>query len=108
MNRVFLVEPNNRYDLRAAESFGRLVYVVDKLNPYNTTDSAQQLLDGLKANNFNPQEDFLCLTGHTLPVAFLLSMASELYGSVRLLMFESRTSTYRERVWSPRQTVEAA
>ena len=101
MSRVFLAEPNGRYDLTAAREFGDIVYLSDQsMNPFDTATVVDKLETALIQAGFKPDEDYICMTGQSLTVAMLLAVAAATYPMVRLLMFDARGSNYRERVFS--------
>jgi hypothetical protein len=94
---VFLANPNNRYDLSALEPYGDLEFITkDYLNPFNTEDCINSLRAGLE--RFNPEKDYLCMTGNLQVIAFMLMIATQMYPTLRILMFDSVNSNYRERV----------
>jgi len=97
MNKVFLPQPNERFDVSGAKKFGEVVHLLDFANPFNTTSVAEKLVESLEENNFNPEKDYLCMTGSPLVLAILLAVAFEKYGTIRMLMFDAKESNYRER-----------
>ncbi len=102
--KVFLVEPNDRFVLTSAETFGEILYLTEsRLDPFNLPVVIDSIYDGFIACEFNPKTDYVCMTGNTLVLAVMLAVAVSLYDNLRLLMFDARTSKYRERTMeSPR------
>ena len=102
MHRGFLAEPNHRYDLTAAASFGDIQYLMVRkpLNPLNVQETMERLVYSLKDNKFDPANDYICLTGQSLTVALLLAVASQSYSTFKVLMYDARTSSYVERVYT--------
>ena len=98
MGRVFLAEQNARYDVEPAKVYGDIVYLTDSVNPYNTQTCALQLVEELEREGFNPKKDFVCMTGQTITLAVLLAILVQAFGTVRMLIFDARHGTYRERV----------
>ena len=99
MSRVFLPEPAKRFNLAQAKVFGELVYLAEqRLDPFNVELTLEILTERLSALAFNPEKDLLCMTGNTIILAYSLTAASRLFGSVKLLLFDARTSSYCERV----------
>ena len=95
--RVFLSEPNRKYDLTALKAYGPIEHVVQgHINPFNVQETILKLEEGFK--KFNSTEDFLCLTGNLLSVSLTLMVAYSLFDSFRVLVFDARTSNYRERI----------
>ena len=95
--RTFLVEPNKRYPLDALEPYGELVYASPRpMNPFDVHNCLTQIRKGLK--DFDPMDDYICLTGRVQTVAFFLAAAHEKFGTIRVLMFDAVNSNYRERI----------
>ena len=95
--KVYLAEPNNRYDLSALEAYGPVQFISDvKLNPFNTVSCLQMFKSGLK--DFNPTEDFICTTGNMQIVSLMLMIAYSLFPSFKILLFDARQSNYKERM----------
>lgn len=98
--RVFIPEENPRYNIDAAKTYGDLIYFGGKgsINPFIVDKAMDGMLRGFLEHEFDPEEDFLCLTGKSLVVALFLAVAIQNYGTVKTLMFTSRDSIYREIV----------
>jgi len=106
--RVFLVEPNNRFVIADAETRGTLSYLsVRCLNPFNPDTAKELIYRGFQEQGFNLDRDYLIMTGNSLVLAMALSVACVLYPKIQLLLFDSRTSSYCERLYdSPRVQFE--
>lgn len=101
MPRVILVERNERYDVSSATTFGEILYLCDRpVNPFNTVGAVELFQERLVQMEYDPEVDYLCMTGQSLTVAMLLGVAVKLYGRVRLLMFHAREREYRERFFA--------
>ena len=99
MSRVFLAEPNGRFDLSSAESFGVIEYLSSRrLDPFNTDTTVDFIKNRLQEVDFDLEVDFICMTGNSLILALMLSTAISSYYSVKLLMFDAKNSAYRERI----------
>lgn len=97
-SRVILVEPNPRYDLTAAEEFGDIVYLSKTImTPFNTADLIRTVKERLVAMDYDPETDYVCMTGYSLTVAMFLAVAVRMFGEVKIVMFDARNSTYKER-----------
>jgi len=95
--KVFLAEPNNRYDLRSVEAYGEIKYIsTNSLNPFNTEDCLKIFAIGLL--EFDPTEDYICMTGNLQIVALMMMIAYNKFKIFRVLIFDARTSNYKERV----------
>jgi len=96
--RVIAAEPNNRYNFNTSETYGELVYLSNEpVNPFESIDTIRIFAIKLDEIKFNPDEDFICLTGKTITVAILFGVASVKYNKFKTLMFDARVSAYRER-----------
>ena len=95
MRKVFLPEPNTRYNLSEAKTFGEIHYLTEGISPFNTVTSLRNLECGFA--KFNPDEDVLCLTGQSIGIGLALAMAAQLFGCFIVLMFDARHNTYMER-----------
>lgn len=95
--KVFLVEPNQRYDLSALNDYGPIEYVSKRyMNPFDINNTLAKIKEGLK--RFNPTEDYLCLTGNLLSISMMMMIAYSKFKVFKILVFDARTSNYRERV----------
>lgn len=95
--KVFLAAKNSRFDLAALEPYGEIQYFINSLNPFDTERCQQVFKDGL-GSNFEPTEDYICTTGNLLLVSMLMMMAYAEFDTFKILIFDARTSNYRERV----------
>lgn len=96
---VVVLEPTS-LSLDAAEAYGKIEYVsVCRLNIFNIDSIIHKTISKLRAIEFIPSRDYICLTGQgqKLPI-FLAAVASE-YKEFKILMFDARESKYKERVF---------
>jgi len=107
MSRVFLPEPNARYGLFDAGDYGEIVYVSrERLNPFDIEYCTEQLVSGLA--DFDPEHDFICITGSTNTVAVVLAYVTAVFAApIQLLLFDARESVYRVRVFDPKGMKDA-
>lgn len=99
MAQVIVPEASTRYNTDPAREYGELAYLTDRrVDPMNPEGVVSLFRSRLMDLHFDPEEDFICLTGHQLVTALFLAVAVSDYGAVRVLMFDARTSKYRERV----------
>jgi len=98
--RVFVVEPNHRYDLTQAKAYGEIVYLMPvPVHPSNTDWVVIGVREGAKRMAFDPLSDYVCMTGQATNVAIMLSVLHSQYGrTLKCLMFHPLTSTYQERI----------
>ncbi len=97
--RVYLAEKSVRYDITALDAYGPIEYVSEyPLNPFNTTETMSKLKAGLK--DFDPTEDYICMTGNLQTVALMMMIAYSLFDTFKVLSFDARNSNYKERIIS--------
>lgn len=99
MKRVFFAEFDPRKDVSGAEQFGELIYLlttaIPPLEPSVTVPALDRALDFHK---FDPANDVIALTGMFQVVSTLMFVVARKYpGTIRVLMFDSRYSVYREK-----------
>jgi hypothetical protein len=96
--RVFLAESSTRYDVSAAKPYGEIVHLLKRpMSPFNTTAIVEEFRAALEEHQFDPDVDYVCMTGSSLVVALLLATLSAEYERLHLLMFEATTSAYKDR-----------
>lgn len=99
--RVFLAEPNRKFDFDGAKKFGSLINLSeDFLNIFDLNKTSEMLNSGFSTKKFDYENDFICMTGNSVILAVLLATATSKFPSVRLLIFDSRQSIYCERVFT--------
>lgn len=106
MRRIFIPEPNTRYNyLQDMESWGEVKYLRSgRWSPFDP-DVGVNMRKAFELGYFDASEDLLCMTGNVLVVSMALAVACSLYPTVRILMFDARTSNYSERCFSVTETV---
>jgi len=100
LQRVILAEPAPKFDLSKAETYGELVYLSrNKINPFNIDGLIGLLKHRLKEIGFDPNKDYVCLTGSNLAVPVLIGVLASEYETFKLLMFHAGSSEYVVRVF---------
>lgn len=102
--RVFIAEPvSDRYDIRGAKEHGHIVYLYEpnfeagdsaRVNAFDVTQNVRHFMKRLDELKYDPDQDFICMTGHNMVTAALLTAASMDYEEVRLLAFNSANKNY--------------
>ena len=100
MGKVFLAESAGNFDLSGAQPFGKIVWISDRLSPFRVKNTVQVLTQGLKDLNFNPEEDYICLTGRSVVIAMFLAIAARHYGLIKILVYDARNGSYEQRMFS--------
>jgi hypothetical protein len=97
-SRVFFIS-SNRFDVSAAEKFGEITYLFDNPpSPFALDKLISELLFELQRCDFDPNVDFIAMTGPTIQLVSLFVAVVNRYGRVRSLIFDARMDGYRERV----------
>ena len=106
--RVFLIEENHRYDLTSLSKFGTPVFLCKEreCSPFHPERTIEMIRQRLDEAEFHEEEDFICMTGQNLKIAFLLAVAANDFGVVRLLMFDAVAHAYKEGIFDLRTAEE--
>lgn len=98
--RVIIAEQTSRFDLSSATRYGEIVCLSDVvLNPFTVEGVVGIFTHRLNELNFNPERDYVCLTGAQLIVPLMVGVVAGLHPTFRVLMFHAQTSDYRVRVF---------
>jgi hypothetical protein len=100
MGKVFLAESARNFDLSGAQQYGETVELTDRLSPFRVKNTVQVLLRGLADAGFDPEKDYICLTGRSVIVAMFLALAAGHYGAVNILVYDARNATYERRCFA--------
>ncbi len=91
---------NGRYDYSLAKSFGTVsVLCLDHLNPFNTDDCVSIISKSLDEVGFDPENDYLCMTGQTIILSITLAVISARHEKINVLLFDAATNMYKCRVF---------
>lgn len=102
-SRVFVLQRHSRYDISAVKSYSKeIVYVIDdeKVSPFDTLGFTELVKHKIIMNDFDPQKDFICLTGPSILLALFLAACVHKfhYGGIKVLIFDSRQNKYKLRI----------
>jgi len=98
MPKVFLITRTNLDTVKASE-FGELnVVFSNMISPYGIEHFKKALLENLEQNDFNAEDDYIVLTGSINHCCLGVITIYEEYGQVKILMFDSKTESYKARV----------
>ena len=110
MNTVYVFAPSDgRFNTEGAVAFGCVKHTAlpDGRSFFNTDAIMEWLAEALA--EFDPDTDFVAMTGQNVVIALAVSYVLSNFGRVRLLLFDARTSKYVERtVHHPRFVAEEA
>jgi len=94
--RVFLLQKSNKYDVSAAEAYGKIIYLIDDyLPPFDPDKTIERIRFELDQAKFNPNQDAIVLTGASILVSMFLAVLTFDYGKVKTLLFDARTGRYK-------------
>ena len=97
MSQVFVFTPKDgRFNCDSAGEYGDLVHAYPEgVSPFNTDFLTDRLFESVE--DFDPDTDFIAMTGNNVVLALAVALMLSSYGRVRLLIFDARTSKYVER-----------
>jgi hypothetical protein len=97
MSRVFIFAPQDgRFNIDSAAAYGEVIPAYPEgVSPFNTDCLVDRLFETIES--FEPDSDFIAMTGNNIVVALAVALALSSYGRLRLLIFDARTSKYVER-----------
>lgn len=107
--RTFIFANNDRFNTDNVVGFGDRKYIFrDRRSPFNVDDIIIDVWAKLIEEKFDPENDFIVLTGPMISVAVLLIAISSRYPRFKLLMFDAAQSKYRERIIDTQAFAEKA
>ena len=98
--RVFVVQPQAKYNITRAEKFGEITYVCHSIQPLNVTDSIARITKQLNQHGFNPHSDYILMTGQLLAVSYLLAVAAKISQAVRILIYDAKSENYIPQIFA--------
>tara|TARA_R100000152_G_C6779547_1_gene211279 strand:+ start:3185 stop:3520 length:336 start_codon:yes stop_codon:yes gene_type:complete len=89
--------PNGRFNTAGAVTFGQVRYCSPegRVSMFNT-DAGMAFIEE-RLEDFDPDTDFIAMTGQNVIVALALSYVMAKFGRCRILLFDARTAKYAER-----------
>ena len=101
--KVFILQKQKRYDTSAVKCYSKHpIYIIDQeyINPFDTTGFMELVRHRLIMETFDPNIDFICLTGSSILLSlFLAAVVKEYtYSNIKLLIFDARHNKYRLRI----------
>lgn len=98
MSRVFFIQSSSRFDVEPAKKFGDPVFVLDKtVNPFNPDKVMLEAAAKLRGEAFDPDQDYIGFTGQSILLALFFGLVLTGWPRVRILLFDARDGSYRER-----------
>lgn len=97
-SRVFVIEPTRPDFLQGLQEYGEVVFIFQGSRASLFSDDFQtQLIASLREHNFDPDEDFVAVTGKQVPLFIFAAAVVANYGEVDALMFSSSERRYIQR-----------
>jgi len=100
MSRLIMAEDHRKFDRGKATEFEEILYASERISPMDVQGLIESFMKFLDQINFNAEEDVICMTGHTVKVAVLLTAASwmdEEDKGIKMLVFDSVSDGYKIR-----------
>ncbi len=98
--RVFQIEATPRFNTVGVLKYGTLfaAFREGEFKPF--THGEKEILAALRYDAFNPETDYICLTGPVINVSlFLATIVANYDGPFKILMFNANSSKYDERLF---------
>lgn len=107
-SRVFILQDqrNSRYDISSVKYYSKeLIYVIDneRINPFDINEFTELIKHRFIMENFNPEKDFICLTGSSVLLSVFLAVIVMKYsyaGQFKVLIYDARNNKYKLRMLS--------
>ena len=102
--RVFALQKQQRYDISAVKYYSKeIIYIIDDehINPFDTHGFIELIRHKLIMNNFDPDIDFICLTGSSILLSFFLATLVRYHrctDQFKVLIFDATRSQYKLRL----------
>lgn len=97
-SRVWLAEVNTRYNIKGLKEYGEISYFNNGKQAINPIDlqAASEFFDNA-VKQFDQENDYVCMTGHSLTTAIMLVAMVRRFEWFKILLFDARNGTYAER-----------
>lgn len=97
MSRVF-ISTDTSFDVGPAETYGTIVTLMDKFfSPFGIDSFFSAMSKGLEKHGFNPDEDFIAITGSQIHTVLLCLFIQQKYSKIKILMWDAKHREYRAR-----------
>lgn len=111
MSTVYVVQENPRINYMPAEEFGEVRFLTaDEYSPsqhsIRNKHILEQVMGGL--SKFNPQTDYLVLSGNPIMMGFAFSLIMQKHGFLRVLHYHSADRKYVEVPFNPSNILNMA
>ena len=104
--RVFILQDqlNSRYDISGVKYYSnKLIYIINRehINPFDIDEFVELVKHRFIMEDFNPEIDFICLTGSSILLSLFLAIIVRKYayaGQFKVLMYDARNNKYKLRM----------
>ena len=101
-SRVFVIEPVRNYiDISKAQKYGEIIYIFNhedrRCSAWEHVHFGQEILQRLKALEFDSKTDFICIVGAMLTVSITAITVAQHYDKFNILLFNSVNDAYVKR-----------
>ena len=102
MARVIVAEQTDKFDLSEAKAFGDLTFLASEksLRTFNVDETVKSLSDGLDSIEFDPEKDCICMSGQSIVLSYLLTIATVKYKKIKILLYDGKHNIYQCRWFS--------
>jgi len=101
-NRVFFLEPVKQ-EVSDAEEFGKIVYLYEyqeaRANVF-TNKFQQELKERIIQKNFNPELDYLALTGYQVNIAVAVHILTKMFEEFSVIAYHVPSRSYSEIIFN--------
>ncbi len=86
-----------RYDISGAKEFGEIIYISNRERFEDFEELGALILQRLHEESFDPDVDYVAMTGSSVLIPILLGVVLAEYGKVKMLTYSFPKKNYLER-----------
>lgn len=104
--KVYIPQENSRLNYLDAERFGRIIFITEEnYSPIQSSRVNKKLMGLIQqtAQEFNPDTDFLLLTGSPILIGYMFHLIMAKKGFVNVLQWDNFTREYLLIQFNPTQ-----
>ncbi len=103
MKRVFVIEPPRKLTVDGAREFGEIHYLFNsdtrRSSIFDVLNFTRDILDALTRNEYDPNTDYVCVTGSIITVSLMMAALGAKYKQFQILLFSSQQSKYVSKLF---------
>lgn len=103
MATVYVTQENPKLNYAPAEEYGEIVFLTrDDLNPIKNSLHNQAVIKQVEQRliGFNPQEDYIVISGSPMITALVFMLIREVSNKVNILKWSNRDCVYQKITFS--------